>query len=374
MAGSPLGAALAAHPALGEFQTSAGVVVEHNGKPYGWVELRGGEIVVPLETLEQYGIKAGDDLLVIRGSGLAVGFAVRGPIVREDKKQNISIHRGRDKMKNTGSVIPETERYAYLLSVSNPLRAPVVRAAIQALRLPMGSCGLDAGCGIGLQAQLLAEAVGPSGRVTGLDVSSAFLAYAEEMAKKAGLAGRISFQSGDVRELPFDDDSFDWAWSADCVGYAPLEPLPLLKELARVVKPGGAVAILAWSSEKLLPGYPLLEAHLGATSVGMAPFAKEKRPELHFMRALGWFRGANLREPTARTFAGDACAPLTADLRSALVALLQMRWAGVEPELAPEDQAAYRRLCLPDSPDFILDHPDYCAFFTYSMFYGRVAR
>jgi len=277
-------------------------------------------------------------------------------------------------MNRIGSTISETDRYTHLLSVSNPLREPVIRSAIQALRLPSGSRGLDAGCGIGLQALLLAEAVEPAGHVIGLDVSPVFLAYAEEMAEKAGLAGRISFQSGDVRELPFDDDSFDWAWSADCVGYAPLEPLPLLKELARVVKPGGTVAILAWSSERLLPGYPLLEAHLGATSVGMAPFVKGKRPELHFMRALGWFRGANLREPTARTFAGDAFAPLTADLRSALVALFQMRWAGVEPELTPEDRAAYRRLCLPDSPDFILNHPDYCAFFTYSMFYGRVAR
>ena len=86
LAGSPLGAALIAHPALREFQAPEGAVVEHNGKPYCWVELRGGEIVVPPETLERYGIKVGDDLLVIRGSGLAVGFAARGPIVREAHK------------------------------------------------------------------------------------------------------------------------------------------------------------------------------------------------------------------------------------------------------------------------------------------------
>ena len=44
----------------------------------------------------------------------------------------------------------------------------------------------------------------------------------------------------------------------------------LVKELARVVKPGGSVALLAWSSEKLLPGHPLLEGHLNATSAGIA--------------------------------------------------------------------------------------------------------
>ena len=65
-------------------------------------------------------------------------------------------------------------------------------------------------------------------------------------------------KEGSVTELPFDDDTFVWAGSMDCVGYLPLEPAPLLSELARVVRPGGRVAILAWSSEKLLPGYPLL--------------------------------------------------------------------------------------------------------------------
>jgi demethylmenaquinone methyltransferase/2-methoxy-6-polyprenyl-1,4-benzoquinol methylase len=48
-----------------------------------------------------------------------------------------------------------------------------------------------------------------------------------------------------------------------------------------------------------------------------------------------------------------------------------MRWPGVEPELAAEDLAEFQRLCRPISDDFILDHPDYYAFFTYSMFHGR---
>ena len=153
-----------------------------------------------------------------------------------------------------------------------------------------------------------------------------------------------------------------------------------MQELKRVVKPGGSVAILAWSSEKLLPGYPRLEARLNATSAGIAPFATGRTPESHFLRALGWFRDAGLEEPTARTFVGDAYAPLTDDLRSALMALFQMRWPGVESELSQEDAegqhpwAEFRRLCLPESPDFILDHPDYYAFFTYSMFWGKVPK
>jgi ubiquinone/menaquinone biosynthesis C-methylase UbiE len=269
--------------------------------------------------------------------------------------------------------MPEIDYFVQMTTITNPLREPVLRTAIQALRFPLGSRGLDAGCGIGLQALSLAEAVGRAGHVTGLDLSPELLVYAEDIVKKAGLSGRISFQEGDINQLPFDDDTFDWAWSADCTGYAPIEPLPLVKELARVVKPGGSVAILAWSSEKLLPGYPLLEAHLNATTSGIAPFAKGKTPEYHSTRALGWLRDAGLQGLTARTLAGDVHAPLPDDLRSAMIALFQMRWPGVESELAQEDLAEYRRLCLPDSQDFIVDHPDYYAFFTYSMFHGKVA-
>ena len=269
---------------------------------------------------------------------------------------------------------PDMDAYAQQLAVSNPLSEAVTPSAIQALQLPPGSRGLDAGCGIGLQALSLAEAVGPAGHVTGLDLSPQFLVHAREIAEEAGLSERISFQQGDVSRLPFDDDTFDWVWSANCVGYAPAEPLPLLRELTRVAKPGGSVAILAWSSQQLLPGYPLLEARLNATSSGIAPFIKGKRPELHFLRALGWFREVGLEEPTARTFVGDAHAPLSDDMRSALMSLLDMRWPGVQSELTPEDWAEFQRLCQPESPDFILDLPDYYAFFTYSMFRGKVAK
>jgi demethylmenaquinone methyltransferase/2-methoxy-6-polyprenyl-1,4-benzoquinol methylase len=262
--------------------------------------------------------------------------------------------------------------YAHKLYLSNFLRAPAIHSAIQALHLPSGSQGLDAGCGIGSHTLLLAEAVAPDGQVTGLDMSSEFLAHASERAQKAHLWERVCFQEGDVRALPFDDDVFDWAWSVDCVGYIPAEPVPLLRELARVVKPGGGVAILGWSSQQLLPGYPLLEARLNATSQGIAPFVEGKRPGLHFLRALGWFREVGLGEPTAHTFVGDVQAPLSDELRRALISLFEMRWGEPQSELSQEDWADYQRLCQPGSPDCILDLPDYYAFFTYSLFHGKV--
>jgi hypothetical protein len=80
---SPLGSVIDAQPCLASFSVPEAQPIEHRGKPYCWVELRHGEIQLPPATLKRYGIEPGDDLLVIRGSGLALGFAVRGPIVEE---------------------------------------------------------------------------------------------------------------------------------------------------------------------------------------------------------------------------------------------------------------------------------------------------
>lgn len=267
----------------------------------------------------------------------------------------------------------DTNTYIKQLKDTYPLRASVLRDIIQALRLPLGSRGLDAGCGIGLQALLLAEAVGSTGHVTGLDISQEFLLHAEGVVNESSLSDQISFQQGDVSNLPFDDDTFEWVWSADCVGYpAEEQALPLLKELARVVKPGGTVAILAWSSQQLLPGYPLLEARLNATSAGIAPFIHGEQPERHFLRKLGWLRQAGLVDARARTFVGDVQAPFNDEIREALLALFQMRWGDAESEVTQGDWAEFQRLCQPESPDFILDRPDYYAFFTYTLFYARV--
>ena len=194
----------------------------------------------------------------------------------------------------------------------------------------------------------------------------------ENFAREAGLAEQITFRQGDMSHLPFDEDTFDWAWSADCVGYPAGELTPLLKELMPVVKPGGRIIILAWSSQQLLPGYPLLEARLNATCSAYMPFLKENPPELNFLRAMHWFQEAGLEEIKAQTFVGDVQAPLNGGERIALTSLFGMLWGQPQPEVAPEDWREYQRLCTPESTDFMLELPGYYAFFTYSLFQGKV--
>ena len=276
------------------------------------------------------------------------------------------------KVKVKNQKVLSTEKYLKSLYVSNPLREPIIKTAISQLALPSGSYGLDIGCGIGLYSFLLAEAVGFNGHIVGIDITEEFLEKACLLASDKGLENRVAFKKADASRLPFEDNTFDWAGSMDFIGYGNQDPTSLLREVARVVKPGGLVFILIWSSQMLLPGYPLLEARLNDTSSGVAPFKASMPPELHFMRALGWFHQIGLVQPTFRTFVSDISTPLSSEMTIALTEIFQMRWGETHLEVSPEDWTEYQRLCHPNSPDFILNVPEYCAFITYSLFCGKV--
>ncbi|MCP4678469.1 MAG: class I SAM-dependent methyltransferase [Deltaproteobacteria bacterium] len=263
---------------------------------------------------------------------------------------------------------PDTGTYLRYLEETDLLREPTNLDIIAALDLPTSSSGLDVGCGVGTQALMLADAIGPQGRVTGLDINSDFLERARAVTKAKGMSDRVTFEEGDHGDrFPFDDGAFDWVWSSDCLGY-----LPLSKEVIRVIRPGGSLNTPIWSSDQLLPGYPLLESKLKATSGGLAPFGIQSKPETHPLRALSRLREAGLTNTKVLTFVTSVHAPLSPKIRQAMTDILEMRWPDVEPELSKEDFDLYRRLTDPASPDFILNLPDYYGFYTYSVFRGWV--
>jgi demethylmenaquinone methyltransferase/2-methoxy-6-polyprenyl-1,4-benzoquinol methylase len=276
--------------------------------------------------------------------------------------------------RNNGEVKVEVS-YLSMAAGIHRVTGPAIRSAIRVLQLPSGSRGLDAGCGVGTHTLWLAEAVSPDGHVTGIDISTDCLAHAEETTRSSELAEVVSFQYGDMNNLPFEDDAFDWVWNVDTLWpVGGKDPRPLVNELVRVVKPEGTIAVLFWSSQKLLPGYPLLEARLNATLAASFPYTDDTKPELHILRTLGWLQEVGLEVPKVRTFVADVQAPLDDAARNALTASFQMLWGKAESEVTPEDWTEFQRLCQPESPDFILNLPDYYAFITYSLFYGKVPR
>jgi SAM-dependent methyltransferase len=98
-----------------------------------------------------------------------------------------------------------------------------------------GKDALDYGCGRGYITVRLVEA--GASTVTGIDLSSAQLAYARERVVAAGVADRISFVAGDAHHTPFPDSSFDLIVGAAILHH--LELKSALLELKRLLRPGG---------------------------------------------------------------------------------------------------------------------------------------
>lgn len=112
-------------------------------------------------------------------------------------------------------------------------------------RLRRGMRVLDLGSGTGYPALLAAQAVGSTGSVIGLDLAESMLAAAERKATRLGL-GNVTFRTGDVSSLPFDASSFDAVISRFCLMFLPEIP-GAIANIARVLKPGGYVAVAVWS-------------------------------------------------------------------------------------------------------------------------------
>lgn len=119
-----------------------------------------------------------------------------------------------------------------------PDDGPAYAAAVGALGLRPGDRVLDAGCGTGRALPPLRAAVGPSGTVLGADLTPAMLQAAVRAGR--GLDGRLLL--ADVAALPLRPEVLDAVFAAGLIAHLP-EPARNLRELARVVRPGGTLAL-----------------------------------------------------------------------------------------------------------------------------------
>lgn len=151
-------------------------------------------------------------------------------------------------------------------------------------RLAGGARVLDAGCGIGYGAAILA---GAGTTVTGIDAS----AEAVATARRECPAGR--FVVGDVLRLPFRDGGFDAAVCLEVIEHVP-DPALLVAELARVLRPGGVLFLST-------PNARMERLHARSIGYGENPYHISLLGPAQLRRLL---RGAGL-EPVLRGQAGD---------------------------------------------------------------------
>lgn len=117
-------------------------------------------------------------------------------------------------------------------------------ALLDAAALAPGMRVLDLASGTGDPALAVAHAIGPDGHITVTDLSPGMLATAEANMREAGFAN-ASFQVADAEDLPFADSEFDVVLSRIGSMYF-VDIQRALKEICRVLKPGGRVALSAW--------------------------------------------------------------------------------------------------------------------------------
>ncbi|TPG34294.1 methyltransferase domain-containing protein [Mycolicibacterium hodleri] len=114
------------------------------------------------------------------------------------------------------------------------------RRKLRLLGIQPGDTVLDVACGPGNTTRSLVEQVGPDGIAIGVDSSASMLAQA---VRETAPDSPVGYVRGDAVDLPFDDGTFD---AISCYGalYLMDDPLGSLRDMIRVLKPGGRIAIL----------------------------------------------------------------------------------------------------------------------------------
>lgn len=118
------------------------------------------------------------------------------------------------------------------------------RRTVERLQLTPGARVLDVCCGSGASALPAAEAVGPRGSVTGVDLATNLLELARTKAKQRGLTN-IQFELGDMTDLRFETNSFDAVVCVFGIFFVP-DMEAALRELTRVTRQGGRLAVTTW--------------------------------------------------------------------------------------------------------------------------------
>lgn len=185
---------------------------------------------------------------------------------------------------------------------------------VQAAGVQEGQRVLDVACGTGVLARAASERVGAAGRVVGLDPNPGMLRVAEELAPGA------EWREGVAESLPFPDESFDRVLSQFGLMFFQDRP-QAVREMRRVLAPGGRLVIAVWDSLDNNPAYArsvaLLEQTAGrrAADALRAPFVLGQREALAALVAQGGVSSAEITTHQGTARFASLRAMVEADLR-----------------------------------------------------------
>ena len=236
---------------------------------------------------------------------------------------------------------------------------PELHKILSGLPLTPSMRVLDLACGDGFYTRRIADRLGPGGSVTGVDLNVAYLAAAEHEAMRHSGPATIDFVEASFDQLPFPDATFDFVWCAQSF-YSLPEPVVVLGHLARVLRPGGVVAVLENDTmhQVFLPWpvsleLPLREAELRALSL------ETRNPSKYYIgrRLPAVFASAGLQPLQMATRTIDRQAPFGEAERALLQSYLEELEARVAPFLDAARLHQLRELVNPSSPRHLLREP-----------------
>ncbi len=134
--------------------------------------------------------------------------------------------------------------------------APLTRALIDEAQIVAGQSVLDIGGGAGEPSLTIAHVVGPSGHVTYTDPTAGMVKAAREESDRRVLTN-LEFHQHPAEKLPFANDSFDVAVGRLSAMFFS-DVSTALREILRVVKPGGCVALVVWADRELNPFFSVI--------------------------------------------------------------------------------------------------------------------
>ena len=134
--------------------------------------------------------------------------------------------------------------------LSEESEKPMRESGLKTLAAKSGESILEVGFGTGHCLVEIAKAVGPSGKVLGIDISDQMLAHAQALMTKEGIADRAELKCGDAEQLPYEANSVDGIFFSFTLELFDTPELPkVLAECKRVLRPGGRLVVVAVSKE-----------------------------------------------------------------------------------------------------------------------------
>lgn len=234
-----------------------------------------------------------------------------------------------------------------------------LEAIVNELPLSPQMRALDLACGDGFYTRRIAERLGPGGSITGADINLAYLTKARKEASQHDGCARIDFIAASFDRLPFPENTFDFVWCAQSL-YSLPDPVVTLRHVARVLRPGGLVAVLENDTlhQVFLPWPVHLELPLRAAE--LRGFLEEGRNSSKYYvgrRLPATLVAAGLEPLRMTTHAFDRQAPLGEAEQSLLQSYLEGIATRVEPYLDVTLMQELRLLVTPESPQHLLRQP-----------------